>query len=118
MTGEGSKVKTKKKWLQRIKNLDATPFQKRVWTALLEIPRGEVRSYAWLAKKIGRPGACRAVGNALAKNPFAPGVPCHRVVASSGIGGYTGGLAKKRRLLKKEGVHSPPPKCPAVLRRG
>ncbi|MBI2083373.1 MAG: MGMT family protein [Deltaproteobacteria bacterium] len=84
----------------------ASPFQKRVWRALLEIPRGEVRTYGWLAKTIGSPKACRAVGNALGKNPLAPHVPCHRIVASNGIGGYSGrgGARKKRRLLAKEGI--------------
>lgn len=91
---------------QKIENCKATPFQKRVWKALLEIPRGEVKSYGWLARRVGRPKAARAVGNALGKNPFAPEVPCHRIVSSIGIGGYSGrgGVSKKRQLLMKEGV--------------
>ena len=82
-------------------------FYRSVWTACAEIPRGEVRTYAWIARKIGRPGAARAVGTALGANPFAPIVPCHRVVRSDGgLGGYSGrgGLATKRRLLEKEGA--------------
>ncbi|MBI2067337.1 MAG: MGMT family protein [Deltaproteobacteria bacterium] len=90
--------------VRRIEKSQSTSFQKKVWKALLEIPRGQVRSYSWLARKIGHPSACRAVGNALGKNPFAPEVPCHRVVSSHGIGGYTGGVLRKRWLLKKEGV--------------
>jgi O-6-methylguanine DNA methyltransferase len=65
-----------------------------------------VRTYGWIARAIGKPGAARAVGTALAKNPFAPTIPCHRVVRSDGgSGGYSakGGLKKKVLLLKKEG---------------
>ncbi len=69
------------------------------------IPAGRVRTYGWVARKIGHPNAARAVGNALKKNPLAPMVPCHRVISSNGIGGYSGGLEKKRRLLEKEGVY-------------
>lgn len=96
----------KKRLRRKIEKLRATPFQKGVWKALLEIPRGEVRTYGWLARRIGRPGACRAVGNALGKNPLAPEVPCHRIVSAKGIGGYSGegGVSKKRQLLAREGV--------------
>jgi len=81
-----------------------TPFQRKVWKAIQTIPRGEVRTYQWIAKKIGHPKAVRAVGQACKVNPYAPKVPCHRVVASGGkIGGYNGGLRKKRRLLRLEG---------------
>ena len=86
-----------------------TPFQKRVWRALCNIPRGKVVTYKELAKKIGKPEAVRAVANAVGSNPFAPDVPCHRVVRSDGkLGGYSakGGIATKKRLLKKEGVAS------------
>lgn len=80
-------------------------FQKKVLMAVLEIPAGEVRSYSWVAGKAGSPGAARAVGRVMAMNPYAPHVPCHRVVAVDGaIGGYSGGIEKKRKLLKKEGV--------------
>ena len=95
-------MKSKKSLRQSIDKSQGTPFQKRVWKALLEIPRGEVRTYAWVARKIGSPKAVRAVG----KNPFAPGVPCHRVIRQDGsLGGYSGsgGIKTKRSLLKKEG---------------
>jgi methylated-DNA-[protein]-cysteine S-methyltransferase len=71
----------------------------------MDIPRGKVATYAQIAKMIGNPRGYRAVGNALNKNPNAPKVPCHRVIASSGaLGGYGGGLKKKIALLTKEGV--------------
>ncbi len=73
--------------------------------ACLEIPSGETRTYGWVARRIGSPMAARAVGRALALNPFAPQVPCHRVIRSDGkLGGYSapGGLLKKKKMLKKE----------------
>jgi methylated-DNA-[protein]-cysteine S-methyltransferase len=80
-------------------------FQQRVWNSCRTIPYGETRSYAWIARQIGKPGAARAVGNALGKNPVTVIIPCHRVIASDGsIGGFTGGLPAKRRLLKIEGT--------------
>ncbi len=82
-----------------------TPFQRAVWKACMSIPPGETRSYKWIAEKIGRPGAVRAVGNALGKNPFAPVVPCHRVIRSDGSpGGFSGpgGTRAKAALLEKE----------------
>jgi methylated-DNA-[protein]-cysteine S-methyltransferase len=84
-----------------------TPFQRQVWQALLEIPRGETRSYRWVAERIGRPGSARAVGQAVGANPLPIVVPCHRVVASNGgLGSYGGGLALKETLLRLEGVPS------------
>jgi len=78
-------------------------FDKKVWTECLEIPEGEVRTYKWIAERIGHPGAYRAVGNSLGRNPFAPEVPCHRVIRSDGTpGGYSGGIEKKLKLLQKE----------------
>ncbi len=72
---------------------------------MLAIPRGETRSYAWIAKKIGKPNATRAVGAACGANPVPIIVPCHRVIASDGsLGGFGGGLPLKRRLLKLEGA--------------
>ena len=71
----------------------------------MKISRGQTRSYKWIAAQAGRPGATRAAGSALGKNPFAPIVPCHRVIKSDGtIGGFSapGGLASKLRLLRKE----------------
>ena len=81
----------------------ATDFQKAVWNATRSIPCGETRTYAWVAQQIGSSQACRAVGGALARNPFPIIVPCHRVIASNGkLGGFSGGLAMKRRLLELE----------------
>lgn len=80
-----------------------TDFEKSVYRAVLGIPLGETRSYQWVAKKIGKPKATRAVGTALKKNPFAPLVPCHRVIKSDGrLGGYNGGVKKKIALLQLE----------------
>jgi len=80
-----------------------TPFQKKVYKAVLEIPLGEVRTYAWVAKRIGKPKSARAVGQALKRNHWTVVIPCHRVVASnSSIGGYSLGLARKRKLLELE----------------
>lgn len=82
-----------------------TPFQRAVWLATSFIPSGCVASYADIAAAIGRPRAMRAVGSAMGKNPLAPFVPCHRVIAANGtIGGYTGSMATKRALLKDEGT--------------
>jgi|GEM_PF-719746 len=86
-------------------DLRGTAFQVRVWEALRAIPRGSVRSYAGIAADINAPRAMRAVGAANAANPIAIVVPCHRVVgAGLGLGGYSGGLPMKRRLLALEGV--------------
>ena len=83
-----------------------TPFEVAVWTKALEIPRGEVRPYGWIAAEIGKPKAVRAVGTALAHNPVPLVVPCHRVVRSDGmIGQYSmGGPDAKRRILAAEGL--------------
>ena len=80
-----------------------TPFQQAVYRAVCRIPRGQTRSYQWVARQIGWPRAVRAVGHALNRNPFAPRVPCHRVIRSDGsLGGFSGGPTKKRRLLATE----------------
>jgi AraC family transcriptional regulator of adaptative response/methylated-DNA-[protein]-cysteine methyltransferase len=80
-----------------------TPFQTEVWSALAEIPYGEIRSYAELAREVGRPGAVRAVGSANGMNALAIVVPCHRVVGADGrLVGYGGGLWRKQRLLDLE----------------
>jgi methylated-DNA-[protein]-cysteine S-methyltransferase len=80
-----------------------TRFQKNVWRALTRIPRGETRSYRWVAQQIGKPKAFRAVGAACGANPVPIIVPCHRVVASDGsLGGFGGGLPMKRKLLAVE----------------
>lgn len=83
---------------------DGTDFQRRVWTELCRIPYGETISYGELACRVGRPRGPRAVGQANGKNPIPIIVPCHRVVASDGIGGYGGGLPMKRALLAVEGI--------------
>ena len=83
----------------------ATPFQHDVWNALSDIPFGEVRTYGDIAAALNRPRATRAVGNANHVNPWPIIVPCHRVVAKTGLGGYGGGEAVKRFLLDLEGVH-------------
>ena len=85
-------------------DLDGTPFQKDVWTELTRIPYGKTISYGELARRVGRPKGPRAVGQANGKNPIPIIVPCHRVLASTGIGGYGGGLPMKRSLLAVEGV--------------
>ena len=87
--------------------LIGTKFQLKVWAYLRKIPRGSVRTYAQVAKDIGKPLAIRAVANAIGKNPYAPKIPCHRVIRSNGsLGGYSGkgGVKTKRFLLKKEGI--------------
>lgn len=82
-----------------------TPFQRRVWRAALRIPYGRVRSYKWVAAKIGGQRYARAVGLALGANPVPIMVPCHRVVAHDGsLGGFSCGLKAKRRLLALEGT--------------
>ncbi len=81
----------------------ATAFQGEVWRLARLIPYGETRSYGWLAQRLGKAGAGRAVGQALARNPLPVIVPCHRVVAQNGkLGGYGGGLARKIYLLRLE----------------
>ena len=83
----------------------ATPFQRDVWEAARRIPYGETRSYGWLAGKIGKPRAARAVGQALGRNPFPIIIPCHRVLAGDGgLGGFSGGIEVKKSLLALEGI--------------
>ena len=84
-----------------------SPFDTAVWKACERIPKGEVRSYDWIARQIKRPKAARAVAQALARNPFSPRVPCHRVIRKDGgLGGFSapGGVKRKRELLRQEGV--------------
>ena len=81
-----------------------TRFQHSVWETIQQIPYGELRSYQWIAEQIGKPKAVRAVGNAVGANPVSIFRPCHRVIRSNGhLGGYGGGLERKRRLLALEG---------------
>ena len=80
-------------------------FQRRVWRAILRIPYGRVRSYKWVALRVGGPRYARAVGRALGSNPVPIVIPCHRVVAQdASLGGFTGGLRTKRRLLQLDGT--------------
>lgn len=91
---------------QKTTFLTGTEFEKKVWAALKKIPFGETRSYKWIAEQIGNPGAARAAGRALSKNPVPIVIPCHRVIASDGsIGGYALGVDMKKHLLEME--HSP-----------
>ncbi len=81
-----------------------TRFQNKVWDAIRQIPHGEVRSYKWIAEQIGKPKAVRAVGSAVGANAVSIFIPCHRVIRSDGtLGGYGGGIARKRQLLALEG---------------
>ena len=87
--------------------LSGTKFQLKVWAYLRKIPRGKVKTNTLVAKAIGKPHAARAVANAIGKNPYAPKIPCHRVIRSDGsLGGYSGkgGVKTKKFLLKKEGI--------------
>ncbi|ORY60037.1 6-O-methylguanine DNA methyltransferase [Pseudomassariella vexata] len=98
--------------LERIAQSSRTPFEKKVWRLLCQIPPGHVSTYGIISVHLG--SSPRAVGNALRRNPFAPQVPCHRVVATGGaLGGFKGHWSKngegitieeKKRLLRKEGV--------------
>ena len=84
-------------------------FFQKVWIECSKIPRGKTMSYSELARKIGKPGAARAVGTALGKNPFAPVVPCHRVIRKDGgPGGYSGagGVKAKIEMLRKEKINA------------
>jgi O-6-methylguanine DNA methyltransferase len=80
-----------------------TPFAKKVYKALLSIPLGQVRTYKWLAKKVGKPKASRAIGQILKHNPYPLLIPCHRVICSNGkLGSYIFGKKKKKALLDLE----------------
>ena len=81
----------------------ASDFQKKVWQAARLIPYGETRSYLWVATQAGNPMASRAAGGALGRNPLPIIIPCHRVIAGNGgVGGFTGGIEMKMRLLALE----------------
>lgn len=85
------------------KGLDGTPFQRAVWAAIVNIPRGETRTYAQLASSMGRPSATRAVARACATNRLALVIPCHRVLGAGGkMTGYRWGVERKRALLAIE----------------
>ena len=86
-----------------------TPFQARVWQALLAIPAGETWTYGAIARAVGEPAAVRAAGAAIGRNPISVIVPCHRVIGADGsLTGYAGGLDRKRRLLALEASVSTP----------
>lgn len=83
---------------------NGSPFQRRVWRTITRIPYGRVRSYGWVAARVGGPHYARAVGHALGANPVPIVVPCHRVIAHDGsLGGFSGGISIKRKLLALEG---------------
>jgi len=84
--------------------LEGSPFQQKVWKTLRRIPYGTLRSYQWIGDQLSMKGAARAVGNACGKNPIPIIIPCHRVVRQNGtLGGYTGGVQIKKKLLEIEG---------------
>ena len=87
--------------------LKGTKLQVKVWSYLKKIPAGSIKTYSQVAKAIGKPLAVRAVASAIGKNPYAPKIPCHRVIRSNGsLGGYSGkgGIKTKKLLLKREGI--------------
>lgn len=99
--------KSRSDLIDKIEKTGLTRFQKDVLIYTLSIPEGETRTYSDVARAIGHPNAFRAVGSALAKNPFAPDVPCHRVIRKDGgMGNYSGdgGITRKIKLLKEEGA--------------
>jgi methylated-DNA-[protein]-cysteine S-methyltransferase len=99
-------------WAGELKGFDlpldmswATPFQQAVWRQLMTIPYGHTHTYTDVARAMGKPLAVRAVGTAIGRNPLSVIVPCHRVLGSNGqLGGYSGGLERKRALLQLEEV--------------
>ncbi|MDA8168431.1 MAG: methylated-DNA--[protein]-cysteine S-methyltransferase [Nitrospiraceae bacterium] len=87
--------------------LSGTQFEQDVWLCLREIPYGGTRTYKWVSERVGRPGASRAVGQALSRNPIPLVLPCHRVIESNGgLGGYSPSVEIKRRILDMEYYHS------------
>lgn len=85
-------------------DLRGSAFELRVWNELRAIPWGSTRTYGEIARAIGEPGAARAVGQASGRNPLPIVVPCHRVLSSTGLGGFSGGLERKQQLLALEGL--------------
>lgn len=83
-----------------------TAFQKAVWNVMKNTPVGTTRTYGEVAKIIGKPKAVRAVGTACGANPLLVVVPCHRIKAAHGLGGFAAGLSSKKWLLAREGVHA------------
>jgi len=87
-------------------DLRGTPFQKRVWQELFQINSGETKTYGDLAKKIKRPKSARALGNACGANPLPILIPCHRVLGKNSLGGFSGGIHIKRKLLRHESLET------------
>lgn len=88
--------------------MNGTAFEQKVWLSLKDVPYGETRSYKWLAEKVGSPGAVRAVGQALGKNPLPVILPCHRIICSDGsLGGYSPRVEIKEWLLSLEALKKP-----------
>lgn len=85
-------------------NPEGTDFQKKIWDVLLSIPYGKTLAYNEVAKLSGNPKACRAVGNAVGRNPILIVIPCHRVKAKNGLGGFSAGIDVKKYLVKKENI--------------
>jgi len=86
-------------------DVSGSRFEERVWAALRQIPQGETRSYSEVARQVGSPRGARAVARACAENPAAVVIPCHRVIEAAGtLGGYGGGVSRKRALLEREGA--------------
>lgn len=86
--------------------MNGTAFEQKVWLSLRDIPYGERRSYKWLAEKVGSPGAVRAVGQALGKNPLPVILPCHRIICADGsLGGYSPRVEIKEWLLRHEALN-------------
>jgi O-6-methylguanine DNA methyltransferase len=108
LTAKAVKLALSGKAFTKLPPLDlasGTRFQQQVWAALLAIPTGRTRSYGEIARTLGKPGACRAVGTACGANPIPVLIPCHRVIASGNkLGGFSGGLNWKRLLLAREGT--------------
>ena len=104
MISRMSKATNLESFIRAGKLVPGMSFNQRIWALTSRVPKGSVTTYAELARAVGTK-AYRAVGNAMNKNPYAPGVPCHRVVGSDGsLTGYAHGLAKKRKMLVEEGV--------------
>lgn len=103
INGESQKLDLAIDW----KSLNGTQFQKKVWRKMAKIPFGEVRTYSQIAESIKSPKAARAVGMACGQNPVLLAIPCHRVVGTNGLGGFSGGgLEVKKKLLSLEGTHN------------
>jgi O-6-methylguanine DNA methyltransferase len=101
--GLGKTVVPQRRCFPNIGKPKGTNFQKAVWDEISKIPRGQTRTYGEVAAAIGRPGAVRAVGTACGANPLPLFIPCHRVVAKNGLGGFGSGLPWKKMLLQMEG---------------